>query len=481
MERTPPTSIGEFAAILRRRKYWIVVPFVLVLALGITLAPYVPRTYQSTATIMVQPQKVSTAYVRPPSSSEVINRIDHIELGVMNGPDLVRIIRQHNLYPRLRQKATMNHVIAAMRKDLTVAIAPDAGAENGHVNAFTISYVGRTPQESQQVTSEIAQLYIQQSLNEGHRQAVGAASFLTAQVAEAGQQLAVQKAKIQAFKAAHLGSLPEQAQANLTLINQYQMDLQSNSTAIDQDNQQRVYLESVLNVNPKGNTVGVAPIPLTPLQVELAQKQSELHADLLKYTPEHPDVIRLRHDIAVLQAQIRQAPRVTGKAAVPVAVGVVGPSKTDLLRGQLTALNTEIKSRYAREKTIQAKLDHLQAAASTAPAVQTEYSSLDSQYQEMQKSYNELLEKQRAASMAAALYRNDDSEQLVVIQPATLPIVPYRPDPALLYMGTFLLAILAGCVCAAIVELRDDTMHSASEVAAYLKLPVMVSLPKFVT
>lgn len=479
MERTPPTSLGEFAAIWQRRKYWIVVPFVLVLALGFAIAPHIPRTYQSTATIMVQPQKVSTAYVRPTSSSQVINRIDHIELGVMNGPDLVRIIRQHNLYPRLRRKATMNHVIAAMKKDLTVAIAPDAGAENGHVNAFTISYVGRTPQEAQQVTSEIAQLYIQQSLREGHQQAVGAASFLAAQVAQAGQQLAAQKAKIQVFKTAHLGSLPEQAQANLTLINQYQMELQSNSSALEQDNQQRVYLESVLNVNPKGNAAGVAPVPPTPLQIELAQKRAELHADLLKYTPEHPDVIRLQHDIAALQVQIKQAPHTKQTATVPAAIGVSGPSKTDLLRGQLTALNAEIKSRNEREQNIQAKLDRLQSQASTVPAVQTEYAALDSQYQELQKGYNELLEKQQAASMAAALYRNDDSEQLVVIQPANLPIVPYRPDPALLYMGVFLLAILIGCVCAAIVELRDDTMHNASEVTDYLKLPVMVSLPKF--
>jgi capsular polysaccharide biosynthesis protein len=47
-----------------------------------------------------------------------------------------------------------------------------------------------------------------------------------------------------------------------------------------------------------------------------------------------------------------------------------------------------------------------------------------------------------------------------------------------LRMGVVLMGLLIGLLCALVVELNDDTMHDSDEVAAYLKLPVMVALPK---
>lgn len=477
MERKPPSSIGDFLAILKRRKYWIIVPFVVVTALGVVLGHFVPRTYQSTTTIMVVPQKVPTAYVRP-STSDVENRLNRIGLEVMNGTGFSRIINSLDLYPELRKKASTAQVVAAMRKDISVSVAPDATDHQGNVGAFTISYIGPTPQKTQQATKQIADLFVAENTREGHQRAQGTDAFLSTQVTEAAQQLAAEQAKVQAFKDAHLGSLPEQAQANLGLIAQYQAALQSNSTAIDQASQQRVYLESVLNVTPNGNQESSAPVALTPLQIELSQKQAELHADLLKYTPEHPDVIRLQHDIAALKSQIKLAPKSAASAAFSAVTQANGPSQTDLLRGQLAGLNTEIKARSARQREIEQKISQLQNSMAVVPAVQTEFSSLDSQYQEMQKNYNTLVEKQQEAKMAAQLDENNDSEQFMILQPANLPFKPYRPDPTLLHMGVVLIALLIGFMCGAFAELRDDTIHDADEAAAYLKLPVIVALPK---
>ncbi len=477
MERKTPTSLGDFLAIVKRRKYWIIFPSVIVIASAILLSPLVPRSYQSTTTIMVEPQKVPTVYVRAMSTSDIVNRIGTIHLQVMSSPDMVKIINDLDLYPELRKKEKMSQIVGAMEKDITIAAAPDSTIGKGGVGAFTISYIGRTPREAQQVTKRIADLFVQENLKEGHLQAQGTSDFLSSQVAHAGQQLAAQQARIQAFKDAHLGSLPEQAQANLQMIGQYQADLQANSAAVDQDNQQRVYLESVLNVNPTSGQSDAPPAPATPLQIEMNQKQAELQADLLKYTPQHPDVIRLEHDIAALKIQIRQAPRQTIAAVAPITQ-TAGPTMNDQLRSQLVALNSEIRARNGHQKQIEERLAQLQGSIATVPAVQTEFASLDSAYQEMQKNYNVLLEKQQEASMATALDQNEQSEQFTIITPANFSSKPYRPDPILLYMGAVFIGLLVGFICALIVELRDDTMHTSDEVALYLKLPVIVALPK---
>ncbi len=478
MERKPPSSVDEFISVLHRRKYWILVPAVVLISLGMLLAPLVPRTYKSTTTIMVTTRNVPTVYVKSSGRSDGATRLEEINLQVMKGTGFPEIIEKFNLYPELRKKASMARVIAAMRKDIFIDEVPDASDGRGGVLAFTISYIGRTPQQAQQVTEALAQLFMDENLREGRERSSGAYAFLTSQLNVASQRLSAQQAKIQAFKMSHLDNLPEQAQANMQTISQIQAALQTNEDALTQANQQRVYLQSVLNVKQNGDQ-GVSTLPsATPLQIELGQKQQELRADLLKYTPEHPDVIRLKHDIAALKVQIENAPKATSAVALAATPQLTGPSMNDQLRSQLIALNSDIKTREARQRQLQDRLTQLQGSVGGVPAVQTEFAALNSEYEEMLKNYNALLEQQQEAAMTTALDQRDQAQQFAVAQSANLPMTPFRPNPLLLYMAVVLVGLLVGLLFALVVEVGDDTMHNSDEVASYLKLPVMVSLPK---
>jgi succinoglycan biosynthesis transport protein ExoP len=481
MERKPPSSIGDFVAALQRRKYWIAIPSVVVIAAGLALSPLVPRTYKSTSTVLVQGESVPSVYVKSSEgNTSSTSRLEQIKLEVMSGVGFPQIIEKLNLYPKLRQQASMLSVVAEMRRDITIEEVPDAGDEHGGVGAFTISYIGETPRQTRDATQEITNLFLLQSVKDGRQQAQGANSFLTTQVTEAGKQLAAEQAKIQAFRSAHAGSLPEQAQADMQLVNQYQTAMQANQDALTQGNQQRVYLESLLNVKPNGGegSSAPAPPPATPLQIELAQKQQELRTDLQKYTPEHPDVIRLKNDIANLKVEIQNAPKASSPAVVAATPLATGPTMNDQLRSQLIALNADIKARQARQVQMEQKVAELQGSVSGLPAVQTEFAAMNADYTEMQKNYNALLEKQQEAAMTSALNQREQSQPFVVVQPANLPGRPFRPDPVLLRMGVVLMGLLVGLLFAVVVELKDDTMHDSDEVAAYLKLPVMVALPK---
>ncbi|MEO6965994.1 MAG: Wzz/FepE/Etk N-terminal domain-containing protein, partial [Acidobacteriaceae bacterium] len=304
MERKPPSSLGEIIAVVQRRKYWIILPAVILIALSLALIPLVPRFYKSTTTITVDDQSMPSVYVRS-ENNRAVAHLEKINLEVMSGQGFPDIIQKFDLYPTLRKKTGMADAIGAMRKDISVEEVPDASDGRGGVLAFTISYVGRTPREARDVTEAITELFINENLKEGRNRNQGTYAFFTTQLNAEGEQLAAQQAKIQAFKSAHLGGLPEQAQANLQMATQIQAAMQTNEDAMTQANQQRVYLRSVLNVKQTGSQAVEAPAPATLLQLELAKKQQQLSADLLKYTPLYPDVIRLKHDIAVLQNEIK--------------------------------------------------------------------------------------------------------------------------------------------------------------------------------
>jgi polysaccharide chain length determinant protein (PEP-CTERM system associated) len=480
MERKPPSTIADFVAVIQRRKYWIIFPSVLLIAVGVFLVPLVPRTYKSTTTIMVTAQSIPSVYVRSGDNTRAETRLEEVNLQVMKGTGFPEIIQKFDLYPNLRQKASMAHVIAVMRKNISVDEVPDASDGRGGVLAFTISYIGRTPQEARDVTAALANLYMNESAAEGRRKSQVAYAFLTSQLNAAGQRLAAQQAKIQTYRSSHATGLPEQAQADMQTINQYQTAMQANQDALAQANQQRVYLESLLNVEPNGGegSSAPAPAPATPLQIELAQKQQELRADLLKYTPEHPDVIRLKHDIAALKVEIQNAPKSSSPAALAVTPLATGPTMNDQLRSQLIALNSDIKGRHARQLQLEQRIAELRGSVSGVPAVQTEFAAMNADYAEMQKNYNALLEQQQEAAMTSALDQRDQSQRFDIAVPPNLPVQPFRPNVVLLYIATILVGLLVGLICALMVEVSDDSMHDSDEVAAYLKLPVMVALPK---
>ncbi len=479
MERKPPSSPGEILSVIQRRKYWILIPSVILIAGGLMVTPLVPRTYKSTTTIMVTARSLPSVYVKSADNNREDTRLEEINLQVMTGRGFPEIIEKYNLYPKLRKKASMTRLVAAMRKNISVQEVPDASDGRGGVLAFTISYIGQTPQQAQEVTKALAQLFMDENLREGRERSQEAYAFLTSQLNAAAERLTAQQAKIQAFKMSHLDSLPEQAQANMQMISQTQAALQTNEDALTQANQQRVYLQSVLNVKQNGDQGISAPPPATPLQVELAQKQQELRADLLKYTPLYPDVVRLKHDIAVLKDEIKNAPPTTSATFVAQAPQLTGPSMNDQLRSQLIALNVDIKARQARQQQLEQRLAQLQGSVGGLPAVQTQFAALNSDYEEMQKNYNALLEQQQEAAMVTALGQRDQAQQFAVAEPANLPVLPFSPNPLLLNMAVVLLALLVGFIFALVVEIGDDTMHDSDEVAAYLKLPVMVALPKF--
>lgn len=80
--------------------------------------------------------------------------------------------------------------------------------------------------------------------------------------------------------------------------------------------------------------------------------------------------------------------------------------------------------------------------------------------------------------MVTALGQRDQAQQFAVAESANLPTLPFSPNPLLLNMAVVLMGLLVGFIFALVVEVGDDTMHDSDEVAAYLKLPVMVALPK---
>ena len=91
-------SVDEYISILRRRKWWIIIPALVfpILAVGVSLK--LPNRYVSKTVVLVEHQKVPDSYVTP-VVTEVINaRLATMQEQILSRTRLQPIIERFGLY-----------------------------------------------------------------------------------------------------------------------------------------------------------------------------------------------------------------------------------------------------------------------------------------------------------------------------------------------------------------------------------------------
>jgi succinoglycan biosynthesis transport protein ExoP len=469
MTRKLPGSLPDYIKMAVRRKWWLISAIGGITVIVFLVSLMLPKEYKSETLILVEPQKIPEEYVRATVTTDVTDRLQTIQEEIMSRTRLASIIEDLDLYPKLRNKKSMDELVALMREDITVEVLNDNHPEKKTVGAFRISYLAESPRVAHDVTKKIADLFIEENLKVRDEQAQGTSHFISDEAQKASAQLEAQEQKIKDFNAKHMGALPEQEQTNLQLAGQTQSLEQANSEALDRANQQRTYLQSMLNVTSAREKTATAP--LTTTQIDLQKKKIELASARQKYTESHPEVVRLEGDVAALQAQVKSEPQ-------PQVDSGVAPNQGEQFKSQLASVNQEIKARTSRESQLEGQINGLQGRLNLQPEVQAEFADLNRDYQVMQKNYQTLLEKQNASGMAAELERHEESEQFRVLDPASMPTSPYSPNMLLINGGGILAALFIGLLLALLVEIKDVAIHDAGDIEQYLTIPLISSIPR---
>ncbi len=87
-DSSPAWMINYLPVILWQRRYYVLTCFLGMLALGGVAAFGLPRTYRSTATLLVQSQDLPTTIVDSPTNGAVEQRIARIREQVLSRGDL---------------------------------------------------------------------------------------------------------------------------------------------------------------------------------------------------------------------------------------------------------------------------------------------------------------------------------------------------------------------------------------------------------
>jgi polysaccharide biosynthesis transport protein len=477
-----------YLAILRRRHLHFLIP-VLVGWLVVWGASWILRDrYKSTTLILVEQPTMPKDYVTPNISDNLQERLGSITQQILSRTNLLHIIDEFNLYSGEHgHQTTSDEKVERMRKDVEIELVRDM---HNQVTAFNVSYSNPNPRVAQQVTSEITNLFINENLEVRQQQSEDTTKFLTDQLETARKTLAEQEQKKREFEAQHVGELPQQLSSNLQILQGLQAQLQSEEDALNTSKQQRVYLETLLSQyrslqdSPKSSNGASTGLPA--IDVELEKLRAEL-ADLsARYTERHPDVRKLKDQIAQTEQMRDQLiADLKAKASSPnsddsTAINPDEPQSpaTAQLQSQMKANQIEIANRERSIQTLKEKVADYQARLSREPVAEQQLAELTRGYDQLKANYDDLLKKKNESAMATSMELLQQGERFRMLDPPSLPLKADFPN-RMKFCGIGLgVGLALGVLVAGAFEVLDDRIYDEKKLQSLLPTAVISELPE---
>jgi polysaccharide chain length determinant protein (PEP-CTERM system associated) len=492
--------------IVRHRKWLLIAPFMICLSLAAVLASQLKDRYRAQTLILVVPQRIPENYVRPAISDSIQQRLESISPQIMSESRLERIINELDLYPERRAlRGGLEDIVAQMRNDTSVDVIKG--------DLFRVSYTGDDPYKVMQVTQRLASLFVEENLKDREQLVNGTNQFLESQLDRARQQLQEQERKLQEYRERHAGELPSQVGSNLQALQTSAFQLQGIEESISRDRDRHLELERTLAdlvaeaakpaktpasaVAPSSSADNSAPPSdgsdleaaatglggdLATRLAELQKLQETLQALELRLKPDHPDVIRTKRLIQLLQLSLERdrKDRLPGEAPLDPAI-IARRDRIAQVRSQIAALDKEIALKTADSDRLKSVMGTYQSRVDSEPERESELIALTRDYDTLRANYQNLLAKRQEAGIAANLEQQQGSQQFRTLDPAKLPEKPYGPNRTAIKAVGGLLGLTFGFGLTILLELRDQTFRHAQEVLPTLSLPVLASVPVIVT
>ncbi len=476
-------SNGEIAfADVKRillRYWWIpLLTTVLLGSAGVVATVLLPKKYTSSTMVLVEQPTVSTDYVKPVVTDDLNHRLASMKEQVLSRSRLQPIIEKFNVYPGRRGKDPMEELVESLQKTVEVDLMqPMPGAVNRQPPGFHVSVTFNNPQMAQQICSEITSMFMEQNAKRREQQAADTTHFLSQQLDEAKAKLDEQDAKLAQFKRQYLGSLPEEEQANLNLLTGLNTQLEVATQSLNRAQQDKAFNETMLGQQLASWKATISGQQNAETQEQqLTNLQEQLATLLSRYTPQHPDVIKVQSQIEELKKRMAQDPGTQNTSATSQAA-LREPPQIQQLRAKIKQDELNIADLTRRQSQIQEQNRLLQARVQASPVVEQQFKELTRDYQTALEMYNDLLKKKQNSVMATDLEHQQQSETFRVLDPPSLPSSPSSPNKLALIGGGSGAGLALALVLLYLLAVMDKAMYTERDVEVRLKLPVLTTVP----
>ena len=514
-------DLGDYLSAFRRRRGMILLVAGIIFIIGLITASVWPPTYQSSSTILIEEQEIPSELIQSTVTSYAAQRIQVISQRVMARSNLMEIVEKYDLYAKERERYTTEEVLAEMRENIGIdmitaeIVDPRTGRPASATIAFTLGFKSEDPKQAQQVASELTTLYLTENLKSRTEKAAETYDFLTVEADRLKDEIELLEAQLSDFKGKNLNALPESRTLNTQSLQRSESELTNIDTQIQAVKERKIHLEGQLQlVDPYDSGDLLSPTArlealrteyislasrysldhpdvvrikheIQALEIETGNyaSQEDRHAqlDLLRkeltvaeqtYTDEHPDIKGLKRQIARMEDEIKNPPPVAQKDKI---IGADNPIYVSL-QTQIATADSELRSLRSRRAITLEKIEEYEERLLQTPKIEQEYRMIARDLEQASTRYQATRAKQMTAEIGQEMEKERKGEKFTLIDPAVLPEEPISPNrPAIIFLS-LVLALGAGVGSAAVAESMNAAVRGAKGVAAILHTaPLAVS------
>lgn len=467
----------DYVSVLRRRKWWLIMPLLGALIAGAISVVVLPKEYKSESTIGVAAPTLSPEILKGVSSLDAIERQRAISQHLLGNAVLERVVREEQIDPT---KPT-EEVAAWLRKRISPFVPTPIGvssrAGDRGVDTIVLGVTLNDSDATQRIANRLAAVFVEENSKRNTERAENTVEVLASQLRESQERLTQIEDQLRLKKERYMGRLPNQVDANLQTANGLRSQLESISTQLSMESNQLLLLETQLQQMRQGS--GAAPatssaaaaIQTAQLRIN-ALNQQLMTAQSAGYTEKHPEIINLKAEIAQAKNELSSAKQ-------------EGPAGPDLLRAdplynqkvaERDALKARIASLRVAEGSVRGQIGSYQSRVDAAPMVEQDLSGITREHALEITRYNDLKSKHDLALLQGDIARKQGGERFSVMYSASRPVLvsatPFK---------IMLMALAGGLMLGALLlvgrEFTDRSVHDARALQSEFELPVLGEIP----
>ncbi len=495
-------DIEDYIDIARRHKAWVFGPAFAGLVIAVVVAFLWPNTYLSSAIIRVVPPEVPESYVAPNITTDMQGRINSLEQVILNRASLTSLINKHGLYKKELSRLPMDDVVETMKtRDIKIGPVQTFAQSQSRqvVPAFMIGFQYSNRFIAKNVTEDLVASFMSESLSETSDESMRTTELLQKQYDDAKAKLDECDQKLQSFRVAHLGALPDQQQGNYSEVNSLQAQMMSIDASMNRIQQDKLTLDNEIRIvkqqlsqlkdpNVEQQVIDQKNEKLAAKDKEIENAETYLARLRERYKDTYPDVQNMIQQVSLLKKQRDDIAKEEAnkkpeeRAALPPNPQYLRErSQLQANISRLTALeetkDLQLKDLTKQSDQVTAALKSFQGRIESTPLGEKEYTELIANRDLALRSYQEADQKLQMSRRASDVMRRNEGEKLQILDPAYIPETPTEPKRPIIVGAGAALGLILGLVLAGVREVKDTSLKNLKDVRAYTRLQVLGSIP----
>lgn len=452
-----------FAIFLRRVHYFVLIAAI-ISAAALAAAYLMPPVYKAGTTLLWESSQIPGPLAPPSPQSAAMEKLQTTEKYLMTRSNLLDIANRLRVFKDL-EKMRPDDIVKAMVDSTT--IKKSAGLNQATL--MNIEFNGESAETTAGVVNEYVTLILRDNVASRTERAGQTLEFFQQQVKTLSGDMDEQSQKILAFQNANKDKLPNTLQFRMN----QQAGLQSQIAGIQQNiaglKDQKDRLVAVFNATGQVNNA-TGP-QMTPAEQKLAGARDQLSAALATMSATNPKVKLLQAQVTQLQDAVRaQTPMPTP------APDQTNPAKA-MLDVQLAGIDSQVKTLTQQHDALAKQLATLTDSINQTADIQVALDALNRDYQNIQGQYNAATQKLASAATTEQIELLSKGERITVVDAATVPDRPFKPNRLLIGGGGILGGMGLGLGAIVLLELLNRSVRRPKDLVKSFGITPISTIP----